>query len=341
LNDIPIYQVRQLVHRYGQEPVLHVEDLTISRNSIVGLVGPNGSGKSTLLKILAFVEKPASGTVLFDGKPAEPFSHAVRFQVTFLSQMPYLMKRTVFRNITYGLQLRGDTDDIQRKVYAALDLVGLSGETFAHRKWYELSGGETQRVALAARLILKPKVLLLDEPTANVDMDSSRLIREASLRAREQWGATLVIASHDLDWLYGISDNIFYLFRGRISGSRKTNIIFGPFIPRPDGFYEKKLGRGPALVVKRPPHENAAAVIHPERICVFRKDDPIPPDETRLSGIITRLAFEKETRNIAASVQIGAFEFCANLSPGYTRTSRLYPGDDVIISYNPSDIDWQ
>ena len=341
MNDRSIYQVRQLVHRYWQEPVLQVEDLSISQNSIVGLVGPNGSGKSTLLKMLAFIEKPTSGTVFFDGKPTEPFSDTVRFQVTFLTQTPYLMKRTVFRNITYGLQLRGDTENIKKRVYDALALVGLSGEAFAHRKWYELSGGEAQRVALAARLILKPKVLLLDEPTANVDVDSSRLIREASLRAREKWGTTLVIASHDLDWLYGVCDNIIYLFRGRLSGSRKINIIFGPFTPLSDGFYEKELGKGQGLVVSRPPYENAAAVIDPEHIHVFSRDDWIPSTEKCLRGIITRLVLEKETGNIAASVLIGSFEFCANLSRKQFRHSRLVPGEEVIITYNPRDIDWR
>jgi len=324
LKERPIYQVKQLVHRYWQEPVLQVEDLSISQNSIVGLVGPNGSGKSTLLKMLAFIEKPTSGTVFFEGKPVEPFSDTVRFQVTFLTQTPYLMKRTVFRNIKYGLQLRGDTDNIKKKVYESLALVGLSGESFAHRKWYELSGGEAQRVALAARLILKPKVLLLDEPTANVDVDSSRLIREASLRAREKCGTTLVIASHDLEWLSGVCDNIIYLFRGRLSGNRKTNIIFGPFTPLSGGFYEKNLGKGQGLVVPRPPHENAAAVIDPEKIHVFSKEDLTPSTGKYLRGIITRLVLEKETGNIAASVLIGSFEFCANLSHKQSRYSVLY-----------------
>ncbi len=341
MKDRSIYQVNQLVHRYWQEPVLQVEELSISRNTIVGLVGPNGSGKSTLLKMLAFIEKPTSGAIFFDGKPAEPFSDAVRFQVTFLSQTPYLLKRTVFRNITYGLQLRGDTEDINERVYDALALVGLSGEAFAHRKWYELSGGEAQRVALAARLVLKPRVLLLDEPTANVDVDSSRLIREASLQAREKWGTTLVIASHDLDWLYGVCDTIVYLFRGRLSGSRKTNIIFGPFLPLSDGFHEKKLGKGEALAVTRPPYEDAAAVIDPEHIHLLSRKDPLPLTEKCLRGMITRLVLEKETGNIAVSVLIGSFEFCANLSRNQAREFVLFPGEEVILSYNPTDIEWR
>ncbi|HSO17970.1 MAG TPA: ATP-binding cassette domain-containing protein, partial [Desulfosarcina sp.] len=107
----PIYAIEDLVHQYGARPVLAVDRLTVAPASIMGLVGPNGSGKSTLLKLMAFVLRPFRGRILFDGAPAHPFDDAVRFQVTLLTQDPYLMKRSVFNNIADGLKVRGDRGD--------------------------------------------------------------------------------------------------------------------------------------------------------------------------------------------------------------------------------------
>ncbi|HSM73591.1 MAG TPA: energy-coupling factor ABC transporter ATP-binding protein, partial [Desulfobacterales bacterium] len=213
----PLYTVHSLLHAYGGgPPVLAIEQLSVAAGAILGLVGPNGSGKSTLLKLLAFVEKPTAGEIRFKGRPAAPFSDAVRFQVTLLTQEPYLMRRTVHANVAYGLKLRGRRRDCRREVAAALSLVGLAPERFADRKWFQLSGGEAQRVSLAARLALRPEALLLDEPTASVDAASAELIKTAVLRARDRWGTTLVIASHDRQWLYEICDHSLHLFRGRI-----------------------------------------------------------------------------------------------------------------------------
>ena len=177
-----LYQIQNLQHRYNGHPALDIENFSIQPGTITGIIGPNGSGKSTLLKMLAFIDKPGKGKVLFKGEPAEPFADHVRFQATLLTQEPYLMKRSVFKNISYGLELRRDTRNLSDRVYDALALVGLSGNDFLHRKWYELSGGEAQRVALAARLILKPEVLLLDEPTASIDAASAQIIKDTALR---------------------------------------------------------------------------------------------------------------------------------------------------------------
>ena len=181
-----IYQIQNIDHYYGDKQVLSVDDISIPSASITGLIGPNGSGKSTLLKLLGFLEQPTYGAILFKGKKVIPLPNEVRFGVTLLTQEPYLMRRSVFDNVAYGLKIRRDTKDLRNRVWEALAQVGLDSKDFARRKWTALSGGEAQRVALAARLVLKPEVLLLDEPTANVDTDSARLIRKASLKAREE-----------------------------------------------------------------------------------------------------------------------------------------------------------
>ena len=99
----------------------------------------------------------------------------------------------------------------------ALEVVGLDPDKFRKRQWFELSGGEVQRVALAARLVLKPKLLLMDEPTASLDEKSALLIRQAAMSAREEYCASLVVASHDMTWLKAIADRIIHLENGIIT----------------------------------------------------------------------------------------------------------------------------
>ncbi len=218
-----IFQLHDVQHIYNNRKALDIKYLTIAKGSITGLMGPNGSGKSTLLKLLAFSMKPTKGDIFFNGKIEVPFSKFVRFNITLLTQEPYLLKRTVYENISYGLKIRhkhgisGNRDkQIKMKIRIAMSLVGLDFNIFADRKWDELSGGEAQRVAMAARLVLKPEVLLLDEPTASVDIESASKIRDAALKARDEWGTTIVVASHDRNWLDEVCDSHIHLLNGAI-----------------------------------------------------------------------------------------------------------------------------
>lgn len=210
-----LFALHNVWQNYNGRSVLEVEHLEIKPGSITGLSGPNGCGKSTLLRLLAFLECPFSGQVLFQGKECSTRPNDVHRQVTLLVQEPYLLKRSVFANVAYGLKVRGQSD-IDTRVHEALELVGLAPETFAKRSWFELSGGEAQRVSLASRLVLQPKALLMDEPTASLDEASARLVRQAAARAREQYGTTMIIVSHDLNWLRSSCDTILFMERGRI-----------------------------------------------------------------------------------------------------------------------------
>jgi tungstate transport system ATP-binding protein len=211
-----LFRLEGVEQQYGGRTVLRVESLTIAENSIIGLTGHNGSGKSTLLRILAFLEDPSEGRVFFRGKPCFARHDAIRKKVTLLPQEPYLLKRSVGANVAYGLRVRGETD-ASLKIAEALDMVGLPAERFAKRSWHELSGGEAQRVVLATRLVLRPAVLLLDEPTTSLDAESTHLIKKASIAARRDWNTTLVIACHDMPWLESVCDSILVLDNGRVT----------------------------------------------------------------------------------------------------------------------------
>lgn len=337
----PLYAIRALAHAYGGgPPVLAIERLSVAAGSILGLVGPNGSGKSTLLKLLAFVEKPAAGEIRFKGRIEAPFSDAVRFQVTLLTQEPYLMRRTVHANVAYGLKLRGRRRDCRREVAAALSLVGLAPERFADRKWFQLSGGEAQRVSLAARLALRPEALLLDEPTASVDAASAELIKAAVLRARDQWGTTLVVASHDRQWLHEICDDSLHLFRGRILENGADNLLFGPWRPGPDAYWHKPLEGGGMIRVPPPPDDEAVGVLGARAVSLAAPGAPSPPGLNTLEGVVSRLVLEKHTRLIVATISAGLLALTVKLDVERVQALKLYPGQAVRVDFAPEAVAW-
>jgi tungstate transport system ATP-binding protein len=330
-----LYQIQNLQHHYNGHPALDIDSFSIQPGTITGIIGPNGSGKSTLLKMLAFIDKPGKGDILFKGEPAEPFAENVRFQTTLLTQEPYLMKRSVFKNISYGLELRRDTHDLPNRVNDALSLVGLPGNDFFHRKWYELSGGEAQRVALAARLILKPEVLLLDEPTASIDAASAQIIKDTVLLAQNKWGTTLVIASHDWEWLYDICEHVTHLFRGRFFGTGRQNFIFGPWSDSTPGKWVKKLQDGQSFEVPCPPSKDAIAIINPANMRLTTDKRACT-----IQGTVTRLVLEKHTREIIIIAQAANQAITARLSPENAHRYTLHPGQKVKLSYLLEDVSW-
>ena len=337
--DLPTYEISSLKHSYAGETVLEIEHLTVKPASIVGLVGPNGSGKSTLLKLMGLIERPTQGKIYFNGHLVEPFSDEARFLITLLPQEPFLMKRSVFNNMSYGLKLRGGNGGgIVNQVNEALSLVGLPYEDFARRPWYALSGGEAQRVALAARLALKPKVLLLDEPTASVDAASAQLIKEASLRSREELGTTLIVASHDWQWLYEVCDKVLHLFKGKIFGTGRETIIFGPWHELETGKWGKILSDKQRLLVPPPPDQGAAAVI--DVLSVSEDVSTAAGEEIFLRGIVSRLSLEKKTGQIFATIIVGNLPFTLRITPRRNNNYAIFPAKTVYIRYRLDQIRW-
>ncbi len=344
----PSYHIKGLKHSYNRHPVLMVDDLRINPATITGLIGPNGSGKSTLLKLLAFVEKPVTGQILFQGDALLPFSEVVRSQgITLLTQEPYLLRRTVKENIAYGLRVRGDTSRLSARIAQALQWVGLDTGTFLKRPWHELSGGEAQRVALAARLILKPRVLLLDEPTASIDADSAFLIKDASLRARKEWGTTLVIASHDWHWLYEICDDVLHFYAGRVFRSRMMSFISGPWEPGDAGTVVKRTADRQCIRASRPPHAGTVAMVTSDAITISRAPDSRPPSNdsppagtNRVVGTLTRLLLEKSTGLLVVTVVAGRSIFSAKVSREQIEADRMVPGNQVAVAFDVAAVRW-
>jgi tungstate transport system ATP-binding protein len=193
-----LYQLDAVRQRFAAKLVLHVPALTLRAGRIYTLAGPNGSGKTTLLGVLGFLTRPSSGDVRFDGEEvvwSRALLLALRRQVTLVHQSPYLFGGTVEENLRIGLQHRRLAPAEERgRVAAALEAVDLGGAQ--RRAARALSQGEVQRVALARALLLEPRVLLLDEPLANVDRKSAGIM-EALIGALPAAGHTVVMSSHD------------------------------------------------------------------------------------------------------------------------------------------------
>lgn len=211
-----MYRLQSIRKCYGSNVALDIEELTIAEGRLYTLTGANGAGKSTLLSILAFLAPPTSGEIFYAGKRVDRNHGSVeeyRRKVTLLHQSPYLFGGSVDDNVAFGLKVRGIRgEERRRRIDEALDVVGLRG--FRDRKARELSGGEAQRVAMARALALKPEVLLLDEPLANIDRETAGWFETviASLPAQ---GTTVVMTTHDPDHPGRLNGESIFLEGGR------------------------------------------------------------------------------------------------------------------------------
>ncbi len=339
---MPLYQLSDISHHYGGRPVLEIDQWQVAADAVTGIVGPNGSGKSTLLSLLGFVVAPTRGEIRFEGRPAQPFSDTVLGNVALLPQDAFMLKRSVYGNIVYGLKMRSIKQDRHQRVYTAMEMVGLDPDEFSKRPWYALSGGEARRVALAARLALQPRVLLMDEPTTSVDAASAQMIKEAALHARKQWGTILIVTSHDAEWLADISDHIVQLFRGRILGSGHQNLIFGPWEKQGRHQVVRNLSSNQSFIAHGDlvDLDSAVAAVPANQLEIYTGGENVPGQYQRLKGVLLRLNFEHATGRISASVLVGRTIITAYLSAEDQAACTFGPGQTVWIGYDPHSVAW-
>jgi tungstate transport system ATP-binding protein len=193
-----VYRLQNVSKEYEGRCVLQVDHLKIQRGEIFALVGPSGAGKSTLLRLLNFLELPTTGRIRFldvEFSANQPMPLQYRRRVTTVFQRPILLNRSVQANVSYGLNLRGSRD-LDGKIEKALEQVGL--QHLIRQRARTLSGGEAQRVALARAIVLRPDVLLLDEPTANLDPYNVGLIEDIAASLNRERGTTLVLVTHNV-----------------------------------------------------------------------------------------------------------------------------------------------
>ena len=216
MNDRPIIQIQSVHKQFGSFTALHDVSLDVAPGEFFSLLGPSGCGKTTLLRLLAGFEQPSRGNILIDGQPMQGVPANRRPTNMVFQSYAIFPHLSVGDNVGYGLRrLRLGHDEQHRRVAQALDQVRLSG--LAQRRPHELSGGQRQRVALARALVMRPKVLLLDEPLSALDKKLREHMHVELRQLQRAVGITFVLVTHDQEEALTLSDQIAVMFDGRIA----------------------------------------------------------------------------------------------------------------------------
>ena len=220
----PLYTLSNVTQQYNGRSVLNITSIDVRKGEILALVGPSGAGKSTLLRLLNFLESPTTGEIQFEGTAVNGHvSLAKRRRITTVFQNPCLLNRSVIANIRYGLSLRGEKMPVE-EIETLLKRLGLAG--LGGQRATKLSAGEAQRVALARALVLRPDVLLLDEPTANLDPYNVGLMEKIVTEENRQHGTTIVLVTHNVFQAKRLAHRTALLLNGRLIELADTDTFF-------------------------------------------------------------------------------------------------------------------
>ena len=240
LTTAPRYRLQRFGKRLSNTFMLSIEDWQCEREEVIGLVGPTGAGKSTLLRVLAGLDRHDEGVLEFEGQaaPRGGYPLATMRRMTLVHQHPLLLSGSVYQNAAYGLRLRGD--HARERVEAMLQRLGLSSLTQQSAR--TLSGGQVQLVALARALVLRPDVLLLDEPTANLDPAHVGLVEDVVQEFREQYPCTIVWTTHNLFQARRVADRVALLVSGQLVECADRESFFErPQDPRTAAFTQGRM----------------------------------------------------------------------------------------------------
>jgi len=306
-------RISGVVKKFGDTEVVSGIDLEIRRGEIFALIGPSGSGKTTLLRLIDLLDRPTHGSIAFDNLSTDGSEHerlAIRRRMAMVFQKPAVLNTTVEQNISFGLQFRGmERGQIQDRVTQALEMVGLSG--FSKRRAVTLSGGEMQRVAIARALVTGPEVLLLDEPTANLDPLSTGIIENLIMQVNREKKTTVVIATHDMAQGQRLAHRMGVIMNGQLVQAgdlyeifyHPVNRVIAEFVginPVRGGIVEsneKNLatiafgGVRIQAITALDKGQQVAVCIRPEEVTLSLPDTCLPASSARncLSGTVTRL----------------------------------------------------
>ena len=332
------YSITQLVKRFGSRTVLDIPCLDIEAGRIYALLGPNGAGKTTFFNILGFLDAPTSGQVHYDGMPvrfSEAHLQVLRKEVVMVDQHPILFSTTVFKNLEFGLKVRKIAKkERERIITETLDLVGM--RSFVRASAHRLSGGETQRVALARGLALSPKVFLCDEPTSSVDAENQTKIMNILKQINEDKKITVIFTTHDRSRAADLTHHTLVLDKGRLVPSAYENIFSGKLFRNGQRQYRCQIRENISLAFAQTPAE-----IDNESVRIFIDPEMIVPDgvaaiheETnRIQGTVIQVM--RENGKIRMVVDVG-LRLTLLISRKYYEKHKPLVGGDVNV-YIPPD----
>jgi molybdopterin-binding protein len=346
-------EARGVVRKSGKHPILTGVNLDIRGAGAFVILGPNGAGKTTLLRVLALIDRPGAGEVLYDGRPVSRLSGAertaVRRRLGFVFQHPLLLNGPVVANMRYALRLRKLPAE-EGRIDCELAAVGLGSKKDLDVRL--LSGGEKQRLQLARAMVLEPEVLFADEPTSNLDPLSARTI-EDRLREMAASGRTVVLTTHNLLQARLFGQHVFFMKRGEIvqegtafqvlenpatldvaQFSSITNVLQGRLVRAGgESFFET----GPARIQVASGLDEGpvAAILRPEDILVSR--DPITSSaRNRFSGKVT--AIDDLGIVVVLQVACGDLALRATITRQSLAEMGLRTGDEVVLTFKASAV---
>ena len=252
---------------------LCIDNAEFRNDNISVIVGPNGSGKSTLLKIIALMNEPDKGRILFDnGNVLQSMddNKSLKRKIGFIMQNPYLFNMDVFGNVAIGLKIRKyPKREIISKVKDILGILEISH--LANRNIRYLSGGERQKVAIAQVLIFEPEIILMDEPTANIDFQSELFIEDRVKNIQKTLRSILILTTHSFNQAYRMSSNIISMNSGKIMDFVYENVFFGNLSECTGGLKCMNICPGVVIIISTEKSGKLHIAIDPSDIIISRE----------------------------------------------------------------------
>ena len=331
-----LYKIRNLLFSYSQagksssvDPVLNIPELGLQKGLVTVFRGHNGSGKTTFLKILCGLLQPLRGEIFLFGKSLHA-SERLK-QSILVQQEPYLFHGSVYNNLVSPLWFSGiKIKDESSLISETLNLVGLAG--FEKRKARELSGGERKRVAIARALMINPSILILDEPDANVDKETSHKIETLIIKLRER-GMSIILCSHNRGLAYRVSDVLIDLYRGS-PVDHHENIFKGSYRYR-EGLHSSFITGNLSFSCPSRQGEYSAAVISANDVFLCREKTD-HGEYNQLKGTLVSIESYKEDRFIL-TLDCGV-PVKSRMTSAALHLLGVCEGDVLYAVFNPSAV---
>lgn len=313
---------------FGKNVVIDDLSLNIKRGSMVTLLGPSGCGKTTVLRLVAGLESPTRGEIFIDGENVTKTSIQHRDICIVFQSYALFPHMSIGDNVAYGLRMQNiAAQERRQRVQEALELVDLAG--FENRYVDQISGGQQQRVALARALILKPKVLLFDEPLSNLDANLRRSMREKIRQLQQSLGITSLYVTHDQSEAFAVSDEVIVMDKGNIMQKApakelylRPNSLFLANFMGESSIFEGELKQGEICINNYClPFPQAAGFNIEDGECLIG----IRPEAVRLSS----------TGEAAQACTISSAVYMGN----HWEIIAEWAGKPLLINCNPEDFD--
>ena len=316
--------LKNVTKAFGKSVVIDNLDLTIKRGTMVTLLGPSGCGKTTILRLVAGLENPTSGQIFIDGEDVTKSSIQNRDICIVFQSYALFPHMSIGDNVGYGLRMQNvNKEERKQRVKEALELVDLAG--FEDRYVDQISGGQQQRVALARALVLKPKVLLFDEPLSNLDANLRRAMREKIRELQQSLGITSLYVTHDQTEAFAVSDEVIVMNKGKIMQKAPAKDLY----QRPNSlFLANFMGESSIFPAKL---QGNTVNIHGYELTLNNAAQFNLPDGDCLAGVRPEAVYLHETGTEAQRCTIKSAVYMGN----HWEVVAVWHGQDLLINCRP------